>query len=417
VTCLLTRGPSLLADPRLLQNAVEMPIEIVQSGSTKQKLPDACPGENRLRVLHLNAGNMYGGVETLLTTLASFQHLCPNMEAHFALCYEGRLSRELAAAGAPVYVLGKARISRPWTVWRARRQLKKLLREQRFEVVICHMGWSLAVFGGAVRATGHKVVLWAHGFSNRQTWLDRLASRIVPDLAIANSRFTAEIVHNQFPRIPLRVMYYPVVLADLRESAHGRTVLREEQGAGDDTTVILQVSRLEPWKGHLVHLRALSQLKTKKKWGCWMVGGPQKPDEEEYFRQLQRTANELGIADRVRFLGQRSDVAKLLAAADIFCQPNQGPEPFGIVFIEALWAGRPVVTSALGGALEIVDESCGLLAKPGDPASLAESLQQLVDAPELRQQLGAAGPARARTLSDPARQMHNLMELARGVRQ
>ena len=72
-------------------------------------------------------------------------------------------------------------------------------------------------------------------------------------------------------------------------------------------------------------------------------------------------ATELGISDRVRFAGQRDDVPGLLAAADVFCQPNTGPEPFGIAYVEALWSRLPVVATQFGGAQEIVDDSCGLL--------------------------------------------------------
>ena len=68
----------------------------------------------------------------------------------------------------------------------------------------------------------------------------------------------------------------------------------------------------------------------------------------------------------MRFLGQREDVPRLMAAADVFCQPNTGPEPFGIVLVEALYAGLPVVTSGFGGAAEIVDQTCGVLTAPGD---------------------------------------------------
>src|SRR5690242_21806476 len=81
----------------------------------------------RLRVLHVNSGNLYGGVETLLVTLAQLRHLCEDMEPHFALCHEGRLSQELIATGVSVHQLGRVRISRPWTVWSARRRLRELL--------------------------------------------------------------------------------------------------------------------------------------------------------------------------------------------------------------------------------------------------------------------------------------------------
>lgn len=378
------------------------------------KTPDlSSPGAVRVRVLHLHSGNLYGGVETLLTTLARLRHLCPDMDPHFALCYEGRLSRELIATGAPVHLLGEARISRPWTGWRARRRLKELVRQENFDAVVCHMPWPLAVFGGMLRASGQRLVFWAHSAHYGRSWLERMARRTAPDLAISNSRFVAGTIPNLFARVQAPVMYYPVALTETPERAAWREAVRRERGVDDDTAVIIQVSRYEAWKGHLLHLRALSQLKTGNRWVCWLVGGPQNAEDDRHFRAVQQTASQLGLGDRVQFLGQRSDVPKLLAAADIFCQPNQGPEPFGIVFVEALWAGRPVVTTAMGGALEIVDDSCGLLVEPDRPDRLAAALQSLIDSRELRTRLGVAGPAHARQLCDPASQIAALRDLVR----
>src|SRR5579864_2041164 len=118
---------------------------------TDQETQSRNDSAGSVRVLHLHSGNMYGGVETLLVTLARLRHLCPGMEPHFALCYEGRLSRELKATGVPVYILGAARIRNPWTTWRANRRLRDLLRSESFHVV-CHMPWPLVVFGRTARA-------------------------------------------------------------------------------------------------------------------------------------------------------------------------------------------------------------------------------------------------------------------------
>jgi glycosyltransferase involved in cell wall biosynthesis len=128
---------------------------------------------------------------------------------------------------------------------------------------------------------------------------------------------------------------------------------------------------------------------------------------------LQQQAARSGTAGRVRFLGQRSDVPRLMAAADLFCQPNVGPEPFGIVFVEALYAGLPVVTTGFGGAAEIVDERCGELTPPSDPAAVAAALGGLIRDPARRQALGAAGPGRAAHLCDPGRQLARLMAALR----
>jgi glycosyltransferase involved in cell wall biosynthesis len=117
----------------------------------------------------------------------------------------------------------------------------------------------------------------------------------------------------------------------------------------------------------------------------------------------------------VRFLGERRDVAACMRAADIHCQPNTGPEPFGLAFVEALYAGLPVVTTALGGALEIVTDACGVLVPAGDAAALTRALRRLILDPDARRRLGSAGPSRARELCDPSRQLAALAGLVDGI--
>ena len=369
-----------------------------------------------MRVLHLSSGNLYGGVETLLVALARFRHLCPSMEPHFALAFEGRLGEELKATGVGVQFLGGARTSRPWTIWRIRRQLESLLRKQSFDAVVCHMAWPMAMFGKTAARMGCKLAFWAHDVPEGRHWLERWARRITPDSVIVNSRFTEKSVHKLYAHAPRRLIYYPVALRESGSERLRRDAVRGELGVPDDTAVIIQVSRMEPWKGHVLHLEALAHLnKSCDRWACWMVGGPQRAEEERYMRELEQMAATLGIADRVRFLGQRSDVPQLLAAADIFCQPNRNPEPFGIVFIEALAAGLPVVATAMGAAPEIVDASCGLLTPPHDPPALGQALEQCVESPELRQTLGRNGPRRARTLCDPAQQLAHVENFLRSI--
>ena len=346
-----------------------------------------------MKVLHVSAGALYGGVERVLVELWRGRHHCPEMEPQFAVCFAGRLSKEL-----PAHMLGEVRVSRPWSIVRARRRLRELVERERFEVVICHLPWAHAIFAPAVKTP---CVFWMHGFATGRHWTERWASRTRPALVICNSRATAETVARLFPGCPAEVCYSPI----------------EPRYAGGNaySTVILQASRMEPWKGHLLHLEALAQIEGP--WECWIAGGAQRPSEQRYLDTLQQRARSLGIADRVRFLGQRTDIPELMAQAGIFCQPNTGPEPFGLVFVEALAASLPVLTTNLGAAPEIIDESCGVLVPPGDAAALAQALARLVRDAQLRAQLGAAGPARARLLCDPERQIQALYAiLKRSVR-
>jgi glycosyltransferase involved in cell wall biosynthesis len=364
-----------------------------------------------MRVLHVYAGNLYGGVETLLGTLARYQGLCPNMEPEFALCFTGRLAGELADAGVAVYPLGGVRISRPWTVWQARRRLARLLARQRFDAVICHSCWPHVVFGPVVRRRCLPLVLWAHDAYAGKHWLERRARRIRPDLVLANSRFTQAALPNLFADVRSEVLYLPVEAPDGGDRELHRRRLREELQTPADATVIIQVSRLERWKGHSLLLEALAQLRELPGWVCWVAGGAQRPQEAAYLAELRDLAARFGLTDRVRFLGQRNDVPQLLAGADIHCQPNTGPEPFGIAFVEALYAGLPVVTTALGGALEIVDPTCGMLVPPGPVGPLADALDRLIQDADFRRALGREGPARARTLCEPRAQLGKLRAL------
>jgi glycosyltransferase involved in cell wall biosynthesis len=361
-----------------------------------------------MRVLHIVSGRLYGGVETMLVTLARCRSVCLTMQPEFALCFDGRLHEELAGTGAPVHMLGQVRARNPFSVLRARRQLRGLLTERSADIVVCHMAWAQAMFGGVARTAAVPLVFWMHGATDARHWLERWASLTPPDLAICNSQFTARMLPLLYPHVVAEVVHCPVSAPVAGYSVDHRGTVRYELDTPLDVTVVVQVSRTEPLKGQLVHLEALASIRDLPGWICWMVGGAQRPQEIRYELELHAAARRLGIEERVRFIGQRNDVSRLLSAADIYCQPNIEPDAFGLSLIEALDARLPVVTSALGGALEVIDSSCGFLVTPNSSAEVASALRSLVGDDHLRQRLGSAGPARARALTDPAVQIGKL---------
>jgi glycosyltransferase involved in cell wall biosynthesis len=361
-----------------------------------------------MRLLHVYSGNLFGGIESVLLTLMRQRAVCPELESEVALCFEGRLSRALAAEGTRIHPLGEVRASRPQSVRRARRALAALLATGHFDRVICHGAWPYAIFAGTVRRANVPLVFWVHDVLSGRHWTERWAKRTPPDLAITNSHFTAASAKAIYPRTPLAVIYAPVDTAPGRLSATDRRAVRVELETPEDAVVIVQASRMDLWKGHAVLLEALSALRDRSDWVCWQVGGAQRARDTVYIDSLQELVSRLRFSNRVRFVGERADVPRLLAAADIYCQPNISPEPFGIAFIEALAAGLPVVTSAIGGAIEIVDDSCGRLVPPNDPASLSTALLRLACDPAERTRLGEAGRVRAHRLCDPAEQIRRL---------
>jgi glycosyltransferase involved in cell wall biosynthesis len=360
-----------------------------------------------LRVLHLYAGNLYGGIERMLVTLARHRAECPEMEPQFALCFEDRLSEELSRAGATVHQLEPARFRLPWKTARTRRQLRQILEKHTFDVAISHGSWPHAMLGPVCQHMGIPVVFWAHDATSGKHRVDRFAKRTRPDAVIANSHYTMQSIHGLFDVAQRKVIYCAVEAPAASDAERVRASL----GTPSDRVVIVLASRIEQWKGHELLLAALSQLPPRLKWECWIVGGPQRPTEQDYFQHLRSLAAESPYPHHIRFLGQRDDVPALLTAADIHCQPNTAPEPFGIAFVEALFAGIPVVTTRLGGAVEIVNDTCGVLVPPGDPTALATALEELISNDANRESLGSNGPARAAGLCDVRARMRDLVGL------
>lgn len=370
-----------------------------------------------MRVLHVASGNLFGGIETLLITLAAQRAQLNGVEFGFALCFEGRLSNELRHAGARVAMLNAVRFSRPWTVWQARSRLAKILATETWDAVICHGCWLHALAAPAVRKARLPLIFWAHGIEDGRSWLAWMARRYPPDLVLANSKATREsMVANMFPAVATEVLYLPVAPPILNDAPRIRAETRAELGATNDTVVIVLACRLEAWKGHELLLNALARIKSTPNWTCWVIGGPQRPEEEVYLAELRRQVKQYGLDSRVQFLGQRSDVPELFASGDVHCQPNRGPEPFGIAFIEALYAGLPVVTMAIGGALEIVDETCGVLVPEGNVSALSAALEILVIDSRRRQELSRGGPVRATQLCDPNVRLSELSEFLHAVK-
>jgi glycosyltransferase involved in cell wall biosynthesis len=261
------------------------------------------------------------------------------------------------------------------------------------------------------------MVFYLHDVARGRHWLERWAKRTDPDLVVCNSRFTSESLPALFPNISSQVVHCAVASPHVAPAVVDRARTRSELTTAEDAVVVVQVSRLEAWKGQTQCLHALGVLRELSGWTCWQVGGAERPEERRYLRFLKDEATKLRIYDRVRFLGERSDISRLLSAADVFCQPNTEPEPFGITLVEALRAALPIVTTARGGATEIVDPSCGILVEPGDLAGLSTSLRILIEDRGLRDRLAAGGPLRARRLCDPAAQMALLRQsLARVIR-
>ena len=134
-----------------------------------------------------------------------------------------------------------------------------------------------------------------------------------------------------------------------------------------------------------------------------LVAGDPWQGEERRLDELHALAARLGVGDRVRFSGFRSDVENVYGAADVVCVPSTQPDPLPNAALEAAAAGCCVVAADHGGLPEILSDGVtGLLVSPGDPAALATALGRLCADPAARERLGGAAAADVRERFAPA---------------
>jgi glycosyltransferase involved in cell wall biosynthesis len=154
-----------------------------------------------------------------------------------------------------------------------------------------------------------------------------------------------------------------------------------------DAPLIGVFGRLSAWKGQAVFIDAIAKLPGAI--GV-IVGGPLF-GHEAFAAELSEKVTTLGLAGRIRFLGFRRDIPALMSAMDIIVHGSIAPEPFGRVVVEGMLAGKPMVASAAGGVLEILEHGkTGWLYQPGNPDALAATLRTV-----LTNKIGTAAIARA----------------------
>lgn len=358
------------------------------------------------RLLHIYSGNRFGGVERMLLTIAETE---PQQHA-FALCFPGHFSNALEALGQKIYWLGPARALYPWTIASARTRLRKAIQETNFSAAIFHSPWSWGLLGQGVRANraNFKAALWVHDIWSGRSWVERLAAISDPDRIIVNSNYSAQALGRFFPGVKTSRIYCPVALAGTSDREAMRAAVRARFGISNDVFVGIFAARFERWKGLGLHVEAFLALGKELPWESWIIGAPQTAAESQWLAELKRMIAHAGLSERFRFLGHRDDVKNLLRAADVHFQPNLGPEPFGIAFIEAMDAGLPILSRPEGAIPEITTDKTAHLVDSLDPLQFAQALRKLACSPSLRAQLGNAGPHQAAKISAAAPRLREL---------
>jgi glycosyltransferase involved in cell wall biosynthesis len=254
--------------------------------------------------------------------------------------------------------------------------------------------FTMAFYGSiAARALGLPHVVTMHGGTN---WAQRSRRRAALRWAFSGrttlvgvSRAGAKALEDGLKLPRGRVLVVPNGVPPSRLRG---TDVRRELGLDADTLLLVSVGNLYPVKGHDILLRALARLDPAKA-GNWSIAIAGRGGEEP---RLRAQVAELGLSSRVRFLGFRTDVGDILAAANLFVLPSRS-ESHPLAVLEAMFAGLPIIAAAVGGVPDTIRHDVeGLLVPPVDPEALAVAIQDLLSDPCRRSRLGKAAAERAR---------------------
>ena len=281
---------------------------------------------------------------------------------------------------------------------KAYKELKKVIDDGGYDIIHCHtpVGAMLTRLAARqARKKGTKVFYTAHGFHFYKgapaiNWIlyypvEKWLSRYTDVLITINKE--------DYERAKTfkagKVCYVPGVGIDLKKFNVGyvdKEQKRKEMGVASDDFVLLSVGELIPRKNHEVVIRAMAVLKQD---GClehieYVICG-----RGAYEADLKKLADELGVADRIHFLGYRNDISEICNCADLFVFMSH-QEGLPVALMEAMACGLPAVCSNIRGNTDLIDDGVTGLISTNTPEGLAESINKMWNDPTLRDRLASA---------------------------
>ena len=281
----------------------------------------------------------------------------------------GRLVSELQARGG-VWLPFPAKTKNPFAMMVNVPRLKKIIREEKVEIVHARSRAPAWVALAAARMTGRPFVTTYHGSYAGRTAVKIAYNSVMArgDVVIANSEFTADLINQNhgFARERIRVIHRGT---DFRRFAAGVVdpervaSLRAQWGVEPDDRIVLLSARLTGWKGQKVLVEAAKRLAERGVTDVRYILAGDAQGRDGYVKELDESIRRKGLEGIVRRVGHCDDMPAAFMASSVVVVPSTEPEAFGRVAVEAQAMGAPVVVSELGAAVETV------LAPPRAPAS------------------------------------------------
>lgn len=281
----------------------------------------------------------------------------------------------------------------PWSFQnlRAYKQLREIMITQKFDAIHCHspMGGVLARL--AAKSIGLTPVIYtAHGFhfykgAPKKNWIiyynvEKFLAKYSDVLITINK----EDYEKALKFKARKVIYVPgigVESSKFNNISKCRMAKRKELEIPEDTIVLLSIGEMIHRKNHETALRALAKIKNTNL--LYLVCG-----RGELQFHLEKLAEDLGLKDKVRFLGFRNDIPEICSASDVFVFPSY-QEGLPVSVMEAMSAGLPIICSRIRGNIDLIESGRnGFLHEPSDAIELAKHIKVIIEDEDLRNQMG-----------------------------
>ena len=325
-------------------------------------------------------------------------HVAANFQFGNAISQErvNQAKNELLLRGIQVFDISiPRRVTDITRIIRSYRKTKALIDENKYSIVHCHtpIGGVIARFAARKARVKYntKVIYTAHGFHFYKgaplknwllyypvevicsLWTDVLITINREDYARAKNRMKAKRIE-YVPGVGINAAAYSNAIVD-------RDKKRHELGVPQDTLFILSVGELIPRKNHETVIRAILKLNSLNL--MYFICG--RGELNEY---LQGLVSNLGLSERVKLLGFRTDITELCKCADLFILPSF-QEGLPVALMEAMASGLPCIASNIRGNTELIIEGAGgYLCPPDDVSSFAQSIERLAQDSKTRKKLG-----------------------------
>ena len=349
-----------------------------------------------LRVLLvMPLAELRGGGEMMLWHLVSQgQHL--GIEWQVVFLQAGPMVKQVEEVGIKCYVFPAGKMRQVGRLLQTAKKIAVLAKQEGVDLFCGWMGTGQLYTGTASLLSGIPNMWYQLGIPFDKGLIDRIATCLPAQRILACSDAGARAQEAIAPCRPMSRVYPGVELErfDLASLPSPKEA-RHKLGLPSDDILIGIVGRLQHWKGIHTVLRALPAVQARYKAAKVVVVGGPHAFEPEYPAFLQSEVERLSIADSVVFAGLQTNVPEWMQAMDVMIHASSD-EPFGIVVIEAMTLGKPVVATNTAGPTEIITpEKQGLLTPFEDATALSQAILRYLDAPDFAKKVGQAAQGRA----------------------